>query len=201
MREKETLKIAYIILLVSYLAASAQNKVLTNEQVVINSVREAVLQSSCCGDLGDIHIPLAKTGILRPVSYGLADGLRLLGNSVETEAGGAATEVNYDVLGFDFDYDKGSSLGFMRKPMIKRIFDARIRISARRAGDGAIIKTNDLAIAYVDEVDPESALLIRSLDIPELSPNPPGSLWSTIAEPVVVTAAVGGLVYLFFANR
>jgi hypothetical protein len=201
LREKEALRIAFVILVASSLTASAQNSVLTNEQVVIGSVREAVLESRCCSDLGDIHLSLAKTGVLRPVSYGLADGLRLLGNSVSTEVGKAPIDIDYDLLGFDFAYHKGSSQGFMHKPMIKRVLDARIRISARRTGDGAILKTDELTVAYADEVDPESAYLIRSLDIPELSPDPPGSRWSKIVEPVVVTAAVGGLVYLFFANR
>ncbi len=194
---------ALVSVVVWPMAASAQTQVLTNEQVVISAVREAAEKTMRDNGLDKIQMNMAKSGINRPISYGIADALRSLG--VEVYAGGLSEEpvnnLKYDVLGFDFDYGKGVSRGFLRKPMIKREFAARLRITISKSNEGRISSFEDIAVSYIDNIDPRFSDLVKSRDIPELAPDLPGSGWTKIVEPVVVTAAIGGIVYLFFANR
>ncbi len=185
------------------IAASAQKMILTNEQVVISSVREAAERTMRGQKFDRIQLTIAKSGIDRPVSNGIAEALRSLGAEVFVDAiaGESTNNLTYDVLGFDFDYEKGTSRGFLRKPMIKREFAARLRITMSRSVEGSILGFEEIAVSYVDNIDPRFADLVKSRDIPELAPDLPSSGWTKIAEPVIVTAAIGGLVYLFFANR
>jgi len=185
------------------ISTSAQKLIPTNEEVVISSVREAAEKTMRGYGLDKIQMNIAESGIDRPISNGIAEALGSLG--VKVFAGGISGEstnsLNYDVLGFDFDYGKGASRGFLRKRMIKREFAARLRITISKSIEGPILSFEDVAVSYVDNIDPRFANLVKSRDIPELAPDLPGSGWTKIAEPVVVTAAIGGLVYLFFANR
>jgi len=179
----------------------AQEKILTNEQVVIKSVRDAVLKSDCCKGIGDVRLELARSGLARPVSNGLAEAFKAMGVNVSVGPGASWAVLGYDILGLEFEYKKGKSRGFLRQHMIKRALDARIRVTATQAMDGAIVAQEDISVGYSDEIDPAAVELAKSPDIPELAPRAQGSGWARIVEPVVVTAAVGGLVYLFFANR
>jgi hypothetical protein len=171
--------------------------------VVIESVRESIEDAMKNHKLDRIQMNMASSGIHRPVSSGIAEGLRSLGLEVFTggKSGQSINNLSYDILGFDFDYGKGASRGFLRKPMIKREFAARLRITVSRSFEGTILSFDDIAVSYIDSIDPIYKDLVRSRDIPELAPELPGSRWTKIIEPVVVTAAIGGIVYLFFANR
>lgn len=192
-----------ISLVLGPITASAQKLVPTNEEVVISSVRAAVEETMRGQKLDRIQMNMAKSGIDGPVSNGIAEALRSLG--IKVFAGGndagSANGLDYDLLGFDFNYRKGTSRGFLRKPMIRREFEARLRITVTESIKGPISSFEDVAVSYVDNIDPRFANLVRSRDIPELAPDLPGSGWTKVVEPVVVTAAIGGIVYLFFANR
>jgi hypothetical protein len=197
------LTLAVITMIVWPISTSAQKLIPTNEEVVISSVREAAEKTMGNHRLDKIHMRMAESGIDRPISYGIAEALRSLGAEVFGGGGGGelTNSLTYDVLGFDFGYGKGASRGFLRKPMIKREFSARLRITISESIEGAILSLDDIAVSYVDDIEPRFADLVKSRDIPELAPDISGSNWTKIVEPVVVTAAVGGLVYLFFANR
>ncbi len=194
---------ALVSVVVWPMAASAQKMILTNEQIVISSVREAAEKAMRSHKLNKIQLSIATSGIERPVSNGIAEALKSLGAEVVADAidSESTNDLNYDVLGFDFDYEKGASRGFLRRPMIKREFAARIRITMSRSIEGSILGFDEIAVSYVDNIDPRFIDLVKSRDILELAPDLPGSGWTKIAEPVIVTAAIGGLVYLFFANR
>jgi hypothetical protein len=194
---------AVITVIVWPISTSAQKLMPTNEEMVVSSVREAARETMANHRLDKVHMNMAESGIDRPISYGIAEALRSLGAEVFTGGNDdrSANSLTYDVLGFDFDYGRGASRGFLRKPMIKREFAARLRISISESVGGAILSLDDIAVSYVDDIEPRFADLVKSRDIPELAPDIPGSNWTKIVEPVVVTAAVGGLVYLFFANR
>lgn len=196
-------RLAYTLPPFLFLAISlrAQDRSPTNEQVVIKAVSDAALKSGFFSGLSDVRIKTADTGISRPISSGLIESMRSAGISVRADDADAEVAVVYDVLGFDFDYKRGGSRGFLRNPKIRRVFDARIRITSTSLMDGSILGVGDIEASYEDQIEPRFAELVKSPDIPELAPDLPGSGWAKIIEPVVVTAAVGGLVYLFFANR
>lgn len=203
MKNSTSLILVLLYAVVWPMTASAQKQVLTNEQVVILSVREAALKTMRDYELGRIHMNLADSGIERPISSGIAEALKSLG--IDVFAGGISAELsgklNYSILGFDFSYGKGASRGFLKKPMIKRELAARLRITIDKSIDGPILSFEDIVVDYADNIDPRFADLVKSRDIPELAPALPGSGWTKVAEPVVVTAVIGGIVYLFFANR
>lgn len=190
-------------LIVSGPAASAQGLVETNEQVVISSVREAVIESLKTESYRSMVLSLAEKGIERPVSNGIAEALRGLGVEVLGDGSGddEVEKLAYDILGFDFSYEGGKSRGFLRKPMIRREFAAQIRIAVKAPPRDRIVYLNEIGVKYDDSIAPEFVDLARSRDIPELAPDPPGSGWIRFVEPAIVTGAVGALVYLFFANR
>ena len=181
----------------------AQSLIETNEQLVISSVRQAVMESLRTETYHRVGITLARTGIERAVSNGIAEALRDLGVEVLTDSSGNddAETLDYDILGFDFTYERGKSRGFLRKPMIKRRFAAQLRIAIKEPPRDRIEYLNEIEVKFEDNIVPGYAGLARSRDIPELAPDPPGSGWVRFAEPVIVTGAVGALVYLFFANR
>ncbi len=182
---------------------SAQGLIQTNEQVVISSVRKAVVESLKTVTFSKIVISLAEAGIERPVSTGIADALREMGVEVVADgAGGIEGErLDYDILGFDFSYERGDSRGFLRKPMIRRELATQLRVRVRDISEGRIVYSDQISVEYRDNMAPGFVNLARSRDIPELAPQPPGSGWIRFVEPAIVTGAVGALVYLFFANR
>lgn len=192
---------AILLIILAGSPSIAQKRIATNEQVVIESFREAALKSNCCADIGSMRLDVAESGLERPISSGLIEAFRSRGIAVVSGAGESSVKIGYNILGFDFAYKKGKSRGFMRKPMIKRVLEARIRMTVTRLMDGVIVGQEDIFAGYNGEIDPEAVNFVKSVDIPALAPNPPGSGWARIVEPIVVTAAVGGLVYLFFANR
>lgn len=200
-RGNHSLAVVLVFILTACSIAQDKRAVLTNEQVVTAAVRETALKSDLFDDISDIHLVPTLHGIERPVYSGLVEAMSSKGISVLSETGGSSTVLGFVILGLEFAYEKGESRGFLRKPMIKRVLDARVKITILKADDGEILKTEDISFDYSDEIDPESGKLVKSPDISELSPRAPGSYWSKIVEPVVVTTAVGGLVYLFFANR
>jgi len=181
--------------------ARAQNPVPTNEQVVIEAVRNAAAQSSCCDDAVSLDIELPSGGSERLAADGLIEALLAKGIRVSTGAVSADSKLSFEINGFSFKYEKGTSRGFLRKPMVRRVLDAGLRLTVSRQEDGVILKQEDLKVEFRGEFDPEFADYVKSSRITALSPEVPGSGWSKVVEPIVVTAAVGGLIYLFFANR
>ncbi|MEE9553766.1 MAG: hypothetical protein V3W18_05660 [candidate division Zixibacteria bacterium] len=193
--------ITLVLVLVVFTSAQDKETVLTNEQVVAGAVRDATLKSDLLDGISDIHLVPVLYGIERPFYSGLVEAMSSRGITILSDAGGSSNALGFVILGFEFSYNRGESRGLLLKPFIKRRLDARIRVTLQEVGDGKILRMEDISFEYSDEVGPELDKLIKSPDIPELAPKAPGSYWSKIVEPIVVTAAVGGLVYLFFENR
>lgn len=198
-----TYSAALVFTFVSWIIAAAQNggPVLTNEQVAAKAVGDAVMRSRVFNNVDQVRLEPVYTGLGRPIYNGLADGLAARGISILSKNSGASIAAAFDILGFDFHYSRGKSRGFLRAPMIQRVLDARVRVTLTDIAGGQLLGAEDMAVTYSDQLGPESADLIKSPDIPELAPEVPDSKWMRIIEPAVVTIAVGGLVYLFFANR
>ncbi len=195
--------LALVLIAIAAVTAIGQESdpVLTNEQVVSKAFRDVVGHAGILDGLIDIRVEPVVASPGRPLYNGLTEALAARGISVHSRGGAAPKSMTIEILGFDFRYGRGKSRGFLRAPMIKRIFDARVRISLTEIRNGQLLGAEDLAVSYADELNPAVERLIKSRDIPELAPALPVSGWTRIVEPVVVTAAVGGLMYLFFANR
>jgi len=198
-------KVNLIVFAISLFCAGisySQNEVLTNEEIVIKAVSQSVADNIADFSPGSIFINDDSVGIKRPVSKGIIDassnnGFKVFINNNQTVDYIAA----YDILGFDFNYKNGNSRGFLKQSMVKRNLNALLKLTLKNRGSGEIKYSNDIAVKYEDEIDPDYLDYVASINIRELSPVKPASFVKRFAEPVIVTTAIGALVFLFFANR
>lgn len=201
MKKIEHLKLLIAVFPLWLTPAGAQ--IITNEQVVATAAREAVESNFQSMRSGNISINVVEDEISRPVAIGLKEGFEHLGFEVFANDV-PSIEVQYvecDVLGFEFKYEKGDSRGFLRKRMIRRKFQAALKLTFSDTRDRSISEIKDITLSYEDQISPKWGDLVKSRKIPELDPPFPSSGMKKVAEPVIVTAAVGALIYLFFANR
>jgi hypothetical protein len=177
--------------------------VVTNEQVVVRAARIGVENNFKSPEFGNIRIEVLDDEISRPIAIGLTEGFEILGVNVvgNDRVDNGVQDVECDVLGFEFKYENGDPRGFLRKRLIRRKFMAMLKLTFSSRHDKSIIEIRDITLSYEDQIDPELADLVKSRKIPALDPPFPTSGLKKVAEPVIVTAAVGVLVYLFFANR
>jgi len=175
---------------------------LTNEQIVLSTVKQAVADK-VPGDTSVIVQIEVKSGELeRLIGDGIRDGLqdkfRQAINPGEIDP--QKLTINYEMLGFDFTYKKGHSRGFLKSNKVARDLRCQVRLSIDNGASGNS-NSHEISAFYHDEIEPADLNYAKSRTIPELSPAAPGSGWSRYAEPSLVIASVGTLVYLFFANR
>ena len=176
---------------------------ISNEQVVISATARAIDTLYTRVTPRDLNIISDSGGLDKLILYGISEGLRgkfdriMIATSPET----TGYNLYFDMLGFDLGYRAGSSRGFLKGRMIRRELQCELRINIRDGRDGALRETKNLGVGYIDEIERSDVSFVNSREIPELAPEPPGSSWSRYAEPWLVVASVGALVYLFFANR
>lgn len=178
-------------------------QVITNEQAVIGAARSGVEENFKSSRFASLAIDVLESEISRPVSIGLTEGFSSLGIDVvgNATADSALQYLECDVLGFEFKYENGDSRGFLRKRMLRRKFKAVIKMTFSDSRERSVSETRDINISYEDQINPALAELVKSRNIAALDPAFPSSGMKKIAEPIIVTAAVGALIYLFFANR
>ncbi len=183
--------------------APVEAQVVTNEQVVARATREGIESNFQSLEPGSISIKVLEDEISRPVAIGLSEGFKNLQISVVGNDGASddVQNVECDVLGFEFRYENGDPRGFLRKRMIRRKFMAVLKLTFSNLRDNSISEIRDITISYEDQINPEWGDLVKSRKIPALDPPFPSSGLKKVVEPVIVTAAVGALIYLFFANR
>jgi len=199
-------KPAHLILISSIslcFTVSASGQPLSNEQVVISSVKDAAANGLSGDSENSLRIVSDEEGLQGIFATGIAEGIigKYARVMIMPTEDSSAFNLNFDILGFNFTYEKGSSRGFLKTKKIRRALNCELRIIVKSGADGALREIKRLPIDYHDEVEPSSIKVINSRIIPELAPVAPGSGWSRFMEPSLVIATVGALVYLFFANR
>jgi len=179
-----------------------QSGVLTNEELVIKAVSQSVYDSISSENGGSVYIKNDSIGVNRPVSRGIIDAAQSKGFTVYLNNDQTVDyDVAYDILGFDFGYENGNSRGFLKQSMIKRQLNALLRLTFKNHVSGEINYSKDITVQYDDEIEPDYLNYVSSLNIKKLSPVEPASFVKKFAEPVIVTTAIGALVFMFFANR
>ncbi len=182
---------------------SVWSQPVTNEQIVVNSVREQITQGIEKDSAAALLIISGEKDLEILIAGAIADAMRskypqvLLSSTLAPNA----DNLQFDLQGFDFSFSKGASRGFLKAHKIKRQLQAQLRITIRSGMDGQLREVKDFSVAYNDVIDPAWAKYVNSRNIPELAPQAPASGWSRYVEPTLVIGAVGALVYLFFANR
>jgi len=195
-------KLLFIALILLPLS-TVRPQVVTNEQVVIGATKSGVEENFKSRQFASLAIDVLESEISRPVAIGLSEGFSRLGIDVvgNATADSALQNLECDILGFEFKYENGDSRGFLRKRMLRRKFNAVIKMTFSDSRGRSVSEIKDLNISYEDQINPELAELVKSRNIAALDPPFPSSGMKKFAEPVIVTAAVGALIYLFFANR
>jgi len=160
-------------------------QVVTNEQVVVRAARIGVENNFKSPKFEIVSIEVLEDEISRPIAIGLSEGFENLG---------------VNVVGNDRVVNSVQNVE-LRKRMLRRKFMAILKLTFSNRQNKSISEIRDITISYEDQIDPELADLVKSRKIPALDPPFPSTGLKKVVEPVVVTAAVGVLVYLFFANR
>ena len=175
----------------------------SNEQVVISAVAAEIDSLIPSAADATLNIVTDSAGLRGLISDGLAEGLKDKYAQVTFGPAPDSSSDNlfYDILGFDFEYEKGSSRGFLRGKNLRREMRCELRITIKSGSYGVLRRAGNLSVDYGDEIARSDIRFVSSRDIPELAIDPPGSSWARYVEPSLVVASVGALVYLFFANR
>jgi len=191
----------FILPLIFAFRADAQ--VISNEQAVILAASSGIESAFSKVNFKAVKIKVGENEISRPVAIGLSEGFDLLNVDVVGNDGAESDvkRIECDILGFDFKYVNGDSRGFLRSKMLKRKFKAFLKITIIDSDMMSVSKIKDLTIEYEDQINPELSDLVKSRTIHALSPSFPPSGLKRIIEPLIVTAAIGSMTYLFFANR
>jgi hypothetical protein len=201
MRNKLLMPLSAVCMIALFEMARAQPP--TNEQIVTDAVKEQV-DRSFKGDSAPALLVISDQSELDFLAAGaIADAMRNKYPQVMLASSPAALADNltFDIQGFDFRFRKGASRGFLRAHKIKRELQGQLRITIKSGMEGQLRDVKDVPFSYNDVIEPEWAKYVNSRTIPELAPAPPVSSWSRFVEPSLAIAAVGTLVYLFFANR
>lgn len=191
------------LFLAAVISVSAQSQPISNEQLVISSIKQAIVTEYPQAPGPMIQVMMGSGSLDSLIADGIADGLQARSAQVLLDGprDAAWQGLRFDLLGFDFNYKKGDSRGFLRSRKIKRELNCQLRIITMNAVSGGLDDSRLLTVDFTDQIEPGMVRLVRSRAIPELAPDSPGSGWSKYLEPAVVVGSVGALVYLFFANR
>ncbi|GAF82082.1 unnamed protein product, partial [marine sediment metagenome] len=106
--------------------------------------------------------------------------------------------VSTTLSALDFQYKKGTSRGFLRKPHINRKLSGQLLLNISGPDYSSV---SFLDFSDSDNVLPEQKNYIASVKYNELTPSVSVGGVERYLEPLAVAATVGGLIYLFFVNR
>ncbi len=203
MRMSGRFNFIYLIIALAIFTFPASAQIISNEQAVILAARAGVDENFNNGAFEAVKIEVGESEISRPVAIGLAEGFENININVvgNAPADSSVKKIECDILGFDFKYENGDSRGFLQRRMIKRKFTAFLKVTVIDPEIMSVSEIKDITINYEDQINPELADLVKSRTIHALAPRFPSSGYKRVVEPVIVTGAVGSLIYLFFANR
>lgn len=107
----------------------------------------------------------------------------------------------YRIIDMSLEYPEIKRKGFLGKRIVIR--KASVNLSFRLEDDstGKVLWTNRGKEERSDQIKKGTIKSINNRSYPLLSPTLPGDPQSRFIEPALVVAVVGGIIYLFFANR
>jgi hypothetical protein len=107
----------------------------------------------------------------------------------------------YRIIDLKLEYPEMKSRGFLKEKLVTRKAYLNLSFQLTEGSSGKIIWTRRDAREYSDVIKKGMFKKLNNPAYPFLSPPLPESSLSKYLEPALVTTVVGGLVYLFFANR
>jgi hypothetical protein len=108
--------------------------------------------------------------------------------------------LSYRIIKLNLEYPEIKRKKLFGKSWIKR--EAQVALSFNLSDpDGRILWSKRGERKNSDLLRKEDLFSLNNRQYPFLCPEVPASTWGKYLEPAVVTVVVGGLIYLFFANR
>jgi len=107
----------------------------------------------------------------------------------------------YRIIDLKLEYPEIKSRGFLKEKSVTRKAHLNLSFQLTEGNRGKIIWNKRGVKEYSDVIKKGMFKKLNNPAYPFLSPSLPESSLSKYLEPALVTAVVGGLVYLFFANR
>ena len=108
--------------------------------------------------------------------------------------------LSYRIIKLNLEYPEIKRKKLFGKSWIKR--ESQVALSFNLSDpDGKILWSKRGERKNSDLLRKEELLSLNNRQYPFLCPEVPESAWGRYLEPAVVTVVVGGLIYLFFANR
>ena len=107
----------------------------------------------------------------------------------------------YRIIDLKLEYPEIKSKGFLKEKLVTRKACLNLSFQLTERKGGKIIWAKRETKEYSDVIRKGTVKKLHNPAYPFLSPSVPESSLSKYLEPALVTAVVGGLVYLFFANR
>ena len=114
--------------------------------------------------------------------------------------GSNAKVLNYRLIQLKIDYPKVGRNGFLGKKIITRQGQVKAFLYFIDR-EGKILWQEKINQKKIDKIDFNNLKEIENRNYPFLYSDLPSSATKKYVEPALVTAVVGGLIYLFFANR
>ncbi|GEM_PF-1908900 len=174
----------------------------TNEEFVSNSITQAAAAFFDSLKLVPSRVRLEPADGLNKLAVdGVKKALIVTGWSIFNDINRSNEHyfvVSTTLSALDFQYKKGTSRGFLRKPHINRELSGQLLLNISGPDYNSV---SFLDFSDSDNVLPEQENYIASVRYNELTPSVSVGGVERYLEPLAVAAMVGGLIYLFFVNR
>ncbi len=183
----------------------------SNEEFLRGSVRS--LLASTFGDF-----PKDKSKLLRlkaegehPANWLLEDELIAYLLSLKHQVGSQLTEAKkdlpesrsllYRIIEMSLEYPKIKRKGLLGRRLVTRTASLNLSFKLEDEVTGRVLWASRGKDEKSDQVKKSAVKSLNNESYPFLSPSLPEDTQSRFIEPALVVAVVGGLIYLFFANR
>jgi len=123
-----------------------------------------------------------------------------VGIKKEEDQESSSPVLSYRIIKLNLEYPEIKKKKLFGKGWIKRESDVAISFNLS-AADGKILWDKRGERKNSDLLKREELASLNNRQYPFLCPEVPQSSWGKYLEPAAVTVVVGGLIYLFFANR
>lgn len=201
------IKVLFLVFILLSSKSFAQEKVipLTNEEFLRQTIKEVL--EDCLKDVPiDSQMVWVKeegenqsAWIVKEEIVSLLSKRGPVGSGKKEEQESSSPMLAYRIIKLNLEYPEIKKKLF-GKSWIKRESQVALSFNLSDA-DGKILWSKRGERKNSDLIKKEELISLNNQQYPFLCPEVPQSTWGKYLEPAVVTVVVGGLIYLFFANR
>ncbi len=119
----------------------------------------------------------------------------------EVTASGGGPHLEYRILELKVDYPSGWRRHYVGRREIERVVRANLHLRLMEDGEGAVLWAGTAERASRDVVPFDLLSSLESQSFGFTKAQAQDQKWDRILEPVIATAIVGGLIYLFYSNK